>query len=61
MKILKIPVYWTPEEASTIYALLQDLTEEVWQQYSQDIQQFYAGIQAEQQKQQDASDEHSDF
>lgn len=44
MKILKIPVYWTAEEADCIYQLLGDLKEEVWRLYGEEIGQLYADL-----------------
>jgi len=44
MKILKIPVYWTAEEADCIYQLLGDLKEEVWRLYGEEIRQLYAEL-----------------
>lgn len=44
MKILKLPVYWTAEEAHTVYELLQALQEEVWRLYGKDIQQHFAHL-----------------
>jgi hypothetical protein len=52
MKILKVAVYWTPEEAHTVHELLQGLQEEVWRLYGQDIRQMHATIQEEQRQQQ---------
>ena len=61
MKILKIPVYWTPEEAHTVHELLQALQEEVWQMYGQDIRQMHVMIQEEQQRQRPGAGEDDDF
>ena len=44
MKIPKLPVYWTAEEAHTVYELLQVLQEEIWRVYGQDIQQHFAHL-----------------
>ncbi len=63
MKILKIPVYWTPEEAHTVYELLQALQEEVWQIYGPDIRQMHRTIHEEQPQRQrpGAEGEDDDF
>lgn len=41
MKILKIPTWWTPAEADSIYQLLDKLQTEVWQAYGKEIQNMY--------------------
>ena len=63
MKILRIPVHWTPEEAHTVHELLQALQEEVWQQYGADIRQMHRTIRDEQQQRQrpGAGGEDDDF
>lgn len=48
MKILKLPTYWTAEEADTIYNLLDDLKTIVWDHYGDEIQQMYQEIREEQ-------------
>lgn len=48
MKILKIPTYWTAEEADSIYQCLGELRTMIWQAYGKDIQQWYAELHQQQ-------------
>lgn len=41
MKILRIPTFWTAEQADTIYSFLGDLQAAVWQEYHEEIRQMY--------------------
>ncbi len=36
-----IPHYWTPEQALAVYEWLDELHERVWDQYGEQIQQYY--------------------
>lgn len=37
MKILKITTYWSAEEEESIYQLLDELKDAIWQSYGEDI------------------------
>jgi len=41
MKIIRIPTFWTAEQADTIHEFLGELRAAVWQAYHEDIQQLY--------------------
>ena len=41
MIILKIPVYWTAEEADYVYQALGQLRDQIWEQYGQEIDHLY--------------------
>lgn len=41
MQILKIPTYWTAEQADSIYEFLGDLRAAIWEQYDGEIDQLY--------------------
>jgi len=41
MKIIRIPTFWTAEQADTIYEFLGELRTAVWQEYYEDIDQLY--------------------
>ena len=42
MKILKIPTYWTVEQADSIYQFLDELKAVLWQTYGGELQDMYA-------------------
>jgi len=44
MKILRIPTFWTAEQADTIHEFLGELQAAVWQEYHEDIQRMYEEI-----------------
>jgi len=44
MKILKIPTFWTADQADTIYEFLGELQAAVWQEYHKDIQRLYEKV-----------------
>lgn len=44
MKILRIPTFWTAEQAATIHEFLGELQAAVWQEYHEDIQKMYQEI-----------------
>ncbi len=48
MKILKMRVYWTTEQADDIYMLLDALKEAVWESYGADIIEMHRKIAGEQ-------------
>jgi len=56
LKILRIPSYWTAEQADTIHEFLGELQAAVWQAYHADIQQMYDEI-----KTQSQTDSHDYF
>ncbi len=41
MQILKIPTYWTAEQADCIYEFLGDLRAAIWEQYDGEIDRLY--------------------
>jgi len=41
MKIIRIPTFWTAEQADTIHEFLGELQAAVWQEYHDDIQHLY--------------------
>jgi len=41
MKIIRIPTFWTAEQADTIYEFLGELRATVWQEYHEDIEPLY--------------------
>lgn len=44
MKIIRIPTFWTAEQADTIHEFLGELRAAVWQEYHEDIQQLYDDV-----------------
>lgn len=40
-QILRIASHWTPEQATAVYAVLDDLIDLVWRQYGQDIRRVF--------------------
>ena len=48
MKILKMTIHWTTEEADCIYQLLNELQSALWQSYGEDIQHMHDMIRDEQ-------------
>tara|TARA_B100000508_G_scaffold99532_1_gene78176 strand:- start:168 stop:368 length:201 start_codon:yes stop_codon:yes gene_type:complete len=50
MKILRIPTYWRPEEASCVYQFLDELKTAVWQSYGDDITAMHKAIWEEEQQ-----------
>jgi hypothetical protein len=44
MKIIRIPTYWTAEQADTIHEFLGELRAAVWQEYHEDIKQLYQDV-----------------
>tara|TARA_R110002072_G_C7952105_1_gene533287 strand:+ start:3006 stop:3197 length:192 start_codon:yes stop_codon:yes gene_type:complete len=50
MKTLRITTYWSPEEADSIYQLLDEFRTAIWQSYGHDIQKMHEEIRIEQQK-----------
>jgi hypothetical protein len=57
MKVLRIPVYWTAEEADSIYQLLCELKEEVWRLYGEEIGQLHADLQSDTETDTDFNDD----
>jgi len=41
MKIIRIPTFWTAEQADTIYEFLGELRTAVWHEYHEDIEPLY--------------------
>ena len=41
MKTIKIPTCWTAEQADIIYRFIQAIQENIWQTYSEEIQDNY--------------------
>lgn len=56
MKILKIPTFWTAEQADTIHEFLGELQAAVWQEYHEDIQLMYEKIRDNQVSMNDVKD-----
>lgn len=54
MKILRIPTYWTPEEADCVYQLLDELRAAVWHSYGEEITAMHKAIWEEEQKRKDS-------
>jgi len=48
MKILRIPTFWTAEQADTIHEFLGELQASVWLEYQDDIQRMYDEIRDDQ-------------
>jgi hypothetical protein len=44
MKIIRIPTFWTAEQANTIHEFLGELRAAVWQEYHEDIEQLYEDV-----------------
>jgi len=53
MKIIRIPTFWTAEQADTIYEFLGELRTAIWQEYHEDIQHLYDDMR-------DQTQEHTD-
>jgi len=47
MKVIRIPTFWTAEQADTIHEFLGELRAAVWQEYQEDIQAMYDDIAAQ--------------
>ena len=61
MKILRIPTYWTPEEADCVYQLLDELRAAVWNSYGEEITAMHKAISSEEQRKKDGKgSEHYD-
>ncbi len=50
MKILRIPAWWTPEEADCTYQFLDELRASVWQNYGDEISAMHKAVWEEEQK-----------
>lgn len=50
MKVIRIPTFWTAEQADTIHEFLGELRTAVWQAYHEDIQSMYDDIAAQAQE-----------
>lgn len=48
MQTLKIPTFWTAEQADSIYQFVGELQAAIWQQYHQEIEALYEKIRVEQ-------------
>ena len=48
IKFIKISVFWTLEEAESVYEFLDELKERIWQAYGQEIEQKYENLYQEQ-------------
>ena len=44
MKILRIPTFWTAEQADTIHEFLGELQAVIWQQYHEEILKMHEEI-----------------
>jgi len=51
MKILKIPVWWTTQEAESILLFLDELRNVIGHTYGDEIQQMHRALQQEKNKQ----------
>ncbi len=60
MKILRIPTYWTPEEADCVYQLLDELRSAVWHSYGEEITAMHKAIWEEEQKRKDSEGSEND-
>lgn len=49
MKILRITTHWSAEEAESIYQLLDELKDAIWQSYGEDILKMHKTMQLEKQ------------
>ncbi|PIE43227.1 MAG: hypothetical protein CSA50_06550 [Gammaproteobacteria bacterium] len=52
MKILRIPTWWTPEEADCVHQLLDELRAAVWQSDGDEITAMHKAVWEEEQKHQ---------
>ncbi len=50
MKIIRIPTFWTAEQADTIQEFLGELRAAVWQEYGEDIYKIYDDMATEAQQ-----------
>ncbi|WED22030.1 hypothetical protein L3Q72_17810 [Vibrio sp. JC009] len=41
MRRIAVTIYWSAEEADTVYQFLGELREVIWQIYGQDIEEMY--------------------
>jgi len=44
MKILRVPTFWTAEQADTIHEFLGELQAAVWQEYHEDILRMHEEV-----------------
>jgi len=49
MRTLHITTYWTVEEADTVYQLLDNFKDAIWQSYGEELVQMHKAIYDEQQ------------
>jgi len=49
MKILKITTHWSTEEAESIYQLLDEFKDAIWQSYGEDILEMHETMRLEKQ------------
>ncbi len=57
MKIIRIPTFWTAEQADTIHEFLGELRAAVWHEYHEDIQQLHDEVHEHEQAQECIDDD----
>ena len=53
MQTIKIPTFWSAEEADLVDQFLGELQAVIWQQYHHDIEQMYDEVRKEQARHED--------